>query len=618
MLGYDRDKRQQLDVTLVIIIKKRIKSRLIARAMFGFSAIVCIAPHASSGDLWSEVHQDSAFKAVEESRVRIVSASQRAIKNALANAPLSSSSAPAVYITLPIPNGKNERFRVEESPVMVPHIAKKYPQLKTYRVFGVDSASASGRIGIAGDGTLYGSLSTPMGRVWIDSVNKVNQYRSFYPGETSANTLNQRYDSYSCGVQISGDEAARIRSFSPIAQHRYAARTEGSQRSYRIAIVGTAEYTNAIGGGDPENAFSGSNGVVAAVNRLNEIFNRELNIHLTLTSDENQLYTNPSTDNLDNLNPLTLIEQVAGALTGAPVNGESGYDIGHAFSTSRGGVASLGSVCSANKARGVSGQADPTTDAFWIDFVAHEIGHQLGARHTFNGTTGSCRGANRSAATAYEPGSGVTIMGYAGICGGENIQSRSIATFHPGSRLNIADFIARGSGGQCGSFVSATNSNNLAPAPDAGSDYIIPTRTPFTLTGSGSDADGDALQYAWDQIDAGELTDSSTHGQDLGSNALFRSFLPGSTPSRTFPQLSDLNANRFSRSEVLPTTERYLNFTLTAFDQNGGTNSDNVRLAVAGGAGPFTVLQPNRFVTLDSDSTTSDRMEYGLHQPSTS
>ena len=110
-------------------------------------------------------------------------------------------------------------------------------------------------------------------------------------------------------------------------------------------------------------------------------------------------------------------------------------------------------------------------------------------------------------------------MAYAGICGGENLQSNSDATFHAVSIGQINAFINNGTtGGSCGTLVSTGNS--LPTTIDAGSGFTIPQGTPFVLTGSASaDPDGDALSYQWDQIDVnGTATIDTNVDQDLGDN----------------------------------------------------------------------------------------------------
>jgi hypothetical protein len=228
-------------------------------------------------------------------------------------------------------------------------------------------------------------------------------------------------------------------------------------------------------------------------------------------------------------------------------------------------------------------------DPFAIDFVAHEIGHQLSATHSFNGTTLNCTGSNRTASTAVEPGSGSTIMAYAGICGGENLQTNSDATFHAVNIEQINSFVFNGTGSTCGSLTSTGNS--LPATISAGADVTIPIETPFVLTGSVSaDPDGDSLSYQWDQIDAnGTATDGSTIGQDLGDNPLFRSFVPKSTPSRYFPRLSTLIAGGTDIGETLPTKDRTLHLRLTVRDGQSGVGDDDVNVGVISSQGPFRI-----------------------------
>jgi hypothetical protein len=176
------------------------------------------------------------------------------------------------------------------------------------------------------------------------------------------------------------------------------------------------------------------------------------------------------------------------------VIGTPNFDIGHVFGTAGGGIATIPGVClAAHKARGATGIGNPTGDPFYIDYVSHEFGHQFGANHSFNGTSGFC-GPSRNPATAWETGSGSTIMSYSGLCGAEDVQFFSDDVFHVGSLVEISNNVQAGSG-SCGAQ-SATA--NAIPSVSTGHALTIPSATPFTLTATGSDADGDPLTYSWE------------------------------------------------------------------------------------------------------------------------
>ena len=324
---------------------------------------------------------------------------------------------------------------------------------------------------------------------------------------------------------------------------------------------------------------------------------------MVLVANNNLIvYSNAATDPYTNNNGSAMLAQNQTNLD--TVIGSANYDIGHVFSTGGGGVAFRFGPCNVSlKAQGVTGLPSPTGDPFHVDFVAHEMGHQFGANHTFNSTAGSCGGGNHNASTSYEPGSGSTIMGYAGLCGADNLQLHSDADFHGISIQEIVNFTT-GSGNVCAVKAST---NNTPPTVDAGPNgnpaFTIPKNTPFQLTGTASDANGDALTYDWEEFDLGP---TGALNSPSGNAPLFRSFLSSTNRTRTFPKLTNLLNNTQTIGELLPSYARALNFRLTVRDNRaggGGINQDTIALQVSGSAGPFQVTAPNTAVTWAGGST---------------
>ncbi len=360
-------------------------------------------------------------------------------------------------------------------------------------------------------------------------------------------------------------------------------------RTYRLALAATGEYTTFQGG--TVNAALAA--MTTTMNRVNAVYEHDVAVRMVMIANETSIiYTNPTTDPYTNSNGSTMLGQNQSNLDS--VIGNANYDIGHVFSTGGGGVAGLGVVCSVtNKARGVTGNSAPVGDGFDIDYVAHEMGHQFGGRHTFNGTVSNCGGGNRSSVAAYEPGSGTTIMAYAGICGSQNVQLHSNDYFHVKSLEEIANFIA---GNACD---VETSTGNATPTVSVGSSVTIPKGTPFTLTATGSDLNGDALTYCWEEYDLGSSSPPDTDGDGV-ARPIFRSFSPTASSSRTFPKLSDILNNTTTIGEVLPSMNRTMNFQVTVRDNRasgGGINTATTQVVVNANAGPFLVTQPNINVT---------------------
>jgi hypothetical protein len=523
--------------------------------------------------LWQDVTVEQKQFATTKTGNRYFNVDNQALKRILERSPAEYTGDRSNIIQMPMPDGSLARFAIVESPIMEPDLAIQYPQIKNYKVYGIDDPQASGRLSFNANG-LDGMLHTSQGRVFIDrygSGDPINRYvLRNQPDAMNGNPF--RCDAY----HLEDNSQERLNFTVQPAN-----RVPGNFLTYRLAVAATLEYFTFAGGTN----LSTTTAINTAINRVNQIYERDLGIRLMLIGNNALLYE--TTDSgLDNGSGIVLIGQVQGWIDGRLPGGVADYDIGHIFSTGAGGIAFLGAVCdNANKAKGVTGTPMPVGDPFYIDYVAHEIGHQFNADHTFNGTTLNCGGGTRIQATAYEPGSGSTIMAYAGICGAENLQSNGDATFHAGSISQINTFT---SGLTCDAQLL---NGNADPTITPIADRTIPVNTPFILdnTSAVDLADGDPLTFQWDQMDTGLATDFLSFGTDLGDNALFRSYEPRTVSSRDFPALGTQLNNGTDDAEVLPSTARDLNFRLTVRDGMSGQVTDDVKVTVTSGSGPFRV-----------------------------
>ncbi|MEE8522829.1 MAG: zinc-dependent metalloprotease family protein, partial [Thermoanaerobaculia bacterium] len=538
-------------------------------------------------ELWTDVDESAlqiaGTRDIVPERYRTLRLDRWAAREILAAAPLETGtglSAREVVLSLPLPEGGFGRFRIVESPIMEPGLAAKFPEIKTYRGQGIDDPWATARLDQTPAG-FHAMILSPGGNVYIDPYRRddPDHYVSYLTHD-----VRRAGKAFACGVTSHDSPAGKVL---PAVSKA----TSGSTlRTYRVAVAATGEYTAFHGG----TVAQGQAAIVTAMNRVNGIYERDVAIRMVLVADNDQVvYTNSGTDPYSNGNGSTMLGQNQSNLDS--VIGSANYDIGHVFSTGGGGVASLRVPCvSGSKARGVTGQSAPTGDPFWVDFVAHEMGHQWGGNHTFNGNAGSCAGGNRNGSTAYEPGSGTTIQAYAGICGAQDIQNNSDDHFHGISLDEIISYSTTGSGNGC---PVATATGNSPPTVQAGAAYTIPLDTPFELCGSATDPESDPLTYGWEQFDLGP---AGAPNNPSGNAPIFRSFSPLTSPCRSFPQLSDLVNNTQTLGELLPSYARTMNFRLTARDNRsggGGVNDDSTTVTASSVGGPFLVTAPNTALT---------------------
>ncbi|WAC00948.1 M12 family metallo-peptidase [Lacinutrix neustonica] len=371
---------------------------------------------------------------------------------------------------------------------------------------------------------------------------------------------------------------------------------DGMLRDFRTAIATTVEYSAfhwaaaGLTAGDTEAAKRTAvmAAIVVTMTRNNFVYERDFSITMTLVAN-NDLVVFINSDNFSNDNANALINESQTVIDGAI--GFPNYDVGHTFSTGGGGLAQLNSPCTGSKARGITGGPSPVGDSYDIDFVAHELGHQFGAPHTFNGNQGNCAGGNRAATNAYEVGSGTTIMAYAGICGSDNVQGNSDAYFHQKSLQMIWDNVSTGNS----TCATQTATGNNAPTAEAGNNFVIPISTPYKLTGSSTDPDGTSLHtYTWEQYDLGP---AGLPAETNPSGPMVRSFEGTENPTRYIPRLQDLAISGGSTTwEKLASVARSQDFRLTVRDNdtNGGrTAVDNMSTVTVDTAGPFLVTSQN-------------------------
>ena len=483
-------------------------------------------------------------------------------------------------IKIPMPDGTTARFSVVQAPIMAPELAAKFPEIRTCAGVGLDDPAATVRLDLTPAG-FHAQILSPHGAVYVDPAYRgdTNDYVSYFKKD-----LAKGGDDFQCFTQDEPAQAAP----SPAAQLNKV-QSGGTLRTFRLAMACTGEYT-AYFGGTVSGAMSA---IVTAVNRVDGIYETELAVRLVLVANNDLLvFTNADTDPYTNGD----INQMPGQnqSTLDSIIGSANYDIGHVFSTGGGGVGRLYSVCSGStKAQGMTGMPAPVGDGFYVDYVCHEMGHQFGALHTFNSTANGCGNHNRSNASAFEPGSGSTIMSYAGLCYPDNLQIHSDPYFHAASLDQIQSFV----GGASCSVNTATG--NSAPSVSAGTNYTIPASTPFVLTATGSDPNGDLVTYCWEEMDLGPAT--ALTDPDNGSSPLFRSFQPTNSPVRYFPSLSLVLANASSVQEIIPTTNRTMTFRVTARDNRaggGGVADSEMQVTVTNTGSPFAVTFPNTAVTL--------------------
>lgn len=494
-------------------------------------------------------------------------------------------------LELPDAEGNLKNYRVEEASVMAPELQAKYPEIRSYAGYG-DSGEYL-RFTVTPYNGVNGIILYPNRSESVVIQN--------IPGSTADRTaIFKRSDrktrkSFECSTE----EGLSIDMNKVVSENEIQSADDATLRTFDLAMSVTGEYSAYHGG-----TLGSVNAAIATtVTRQNSIYEMEFAIRLVLiATNDNVIFLDANTDPYGPTDA-NYNSELQTALDQTPPTGvgSANYDVGHLMSAigNNGNAGCIGCICvGGSKGSGFTTSTVPVGDPFDIDFVAHELGHQFGANHTHT------HGANEGTNVQVEPGSGSTIMGYAGITGATDVQSNSDPYFHA---VNITQVTVHAKSRSCDVEAATGNTN---PVANAGANLTLPVGTPFRLTGTGSDADGDTITYCWEQIDEDNAADPYPDPTSTSNNKpTFRSYTPTTSDTRTFPLFSDLLSTDVNGTiwEKIPTVGRSADFRLTVRDNRvgGAANvSDDMVVTWDAARGPLDVTSQNTGGIMWSDGQT--------------
>lgn len=534
---------------------------------------------------WTDVRIDREADAAE---LRLdVNALRRTLVNAPDESAARNTRATPLIVELPGRGGVGMRFVIREAAILDETLSNQYPQIRSYAGELVEDKATRIRMSVTPEG-VHAWISHSDGTATVIQPTADGTHAVSPPSERLHRTVDAAPPETLEQDTGPGREDEERRE--PAALEL----SNGTNlRIYRTAVATTGEFATLYGGGTVAGSLAAATNLFTFVNA---VFERDLAVRFVIVAGTDQIiYTDAATDPFSNGSSSAQLN-INQANTDVII-GSANYDIGHLLTTDNGGVAQLGAAgLDGSKARGMSGSSFGNLQSLALEILAHELGHQFDASHSFNGVDFNC--VNRTNVSAVEPASGTTIMSYAGICASDNIQADSEGYFHSFSLEQMISWI------NGPNAVAPVATGNTPPVASAGVDGAIPANTPYVLSGSGTDANGDGLTYTWEQIDTG--TGAPLIAPDYADGPLIRSYAPTASPVRYVPNLELLasgasNPNTACASvacwvESLPNQARAINMQFTARDNRangGGTDSEELAVAVVDTGAAFAITSQN-------------------------
>ncbi|MEM1324795.1 MAG: LamG-like jellyroll fold domain-containing protein [Bacteroidota bacterium] len=481
-------------------------------------------------------------------------------------------------IDLPLPDGAFQTFKVWESSLMEKGLQEKYSEIRTYLIQGIDDRHASGRIMVSPYEFSAYFASFHAGReVFVRKVYKgqSNTYVSYLGKDAPVD------EDWSCGYVEEETAHFGKRPQGENLQKTTTLTTGDQLRLFRLAITFPGATSEANNYTTKAEALAG---IVSFLSEINAVYERDLSIRFVMPDNSDEIIflddaTDPFTTNGGNLS-LTENQVIQRQYIGL-----ENYDLGFIFVLG-GCCGAQGRVCTDARERSMNRFRD-------LRITCHEIGHQFSAAHTFYYCDGRSDGGN-------EVGSGTTIMSYIGICGPTNVPNPGgLNYFSARTRDQILDHIDQVV--TCGTTLPTGNTAPSITVPTSG--FYIPKKTPYILSGSGSDPNNSIVTYSWEQNDpaAPGIDPTIDPVASDGDVPIQRHFNPTTSPERIIPEFPLLLSNTSSNYERLPAYTRQLTYQLYARDNQpgaGGTIAKELNINVDGTAGPFVVTSQNTCSTV--------------------